>query len=112
MGRHAVVDIAQILRTPPRPPAPDRLPPGQLEHLRDALAQVGLRLDTRAPALERLSAQRALYEPYVNALSLRLRRASRTGRPSGVPFTIGTSAWGRASAAAAGSRDAVEDDHS
>src|SRR5262249_28460348 len=27
MGRHAAVDLAQILDSPPRPPTPDRLPP-------------------------------------------------------------------------------------
>jgi hypothetical protein len=112
MARHAVVDIAQILRTPPRPPAPDRLPPAQLEHLRDALAKVGLRLDTRGPAIERLAAQRAMYEPYVNALSSRLLMRLPDWAPKRRAIhNWETSAWGRVRAAAAGSRDAVEDDH-
>src|SRR6202011_4626107 len=31
MARHAIVDLAQILSTPPLPPRPDRLPPADFE---------------------------------------------------------------------------------
>ncbi|HVX65098.1 MAG TPA: potassium channel family protein [Bryobacteraceae bacterium] len=113
MARHTVVDIAQILRTPPRAPSPDRLGPEQLERLRAGLAQAGLRLDTSDAALERLAALRALYEPYVNALSQRLVMRLPDWAPERRAIhNWETSAWGRASAAAsAASNEAIEDDH-
>jgi hypothetical protein len=113
MARHTVVDIAQILRTPPLAPSPARLGPAQLERLRDGLAQAGLQLDTRVEALERLAALRALYEPYVNALSSRLMMRIPDWAPERRAIhNWETSAWGRANAPASiASPEAVEDDH-
>jgi hypothetical protein len=73
MARHASVDLASILSTPPMPPSPDRLPPEDLQRLREMLAERGLVLATGDEAESVLRDLRASYEPYVNALSRRLR---------------------------------------
>jgi len=72
MARHAVVDLAQVLGTPPRAPAPGRLPPGGLTQLASALATEGLALKDDRETERQLAELRALYEPYVNALALHL----------------------------------------
>ena len=69
MARHAVVDIAQILKTAPRPPEPARLPPATFRKLREELATAGILLRDDEESRIRLSQLRSMYEPYVNALS-------------------------------------------
>lgn len=68
IARHAVVDLAQILDTPPRPPESDRLPPASLTHLRVILGAAGLSLRDGDAAEQRLAALRRMYEPYISAL--------------------------------------------
>ena len=71
MARHAVVDLAQVLSTGIEVGAPSRLPKGAETALRAKLEVAGVRLD---PATEtHLAAYRKMYEPYVAALSHRLR---------------------------------------
>lgn len=41
MARHAVVDLARVLLTAPRPPRPERLTADDVAHLRDELAACG-----------------------------------------------------------------------
>ncbi|MBK9712784.1 MAG: two pore domain potassium channel family protein [Kouleothrix sp.] len=72
MARHAAVDLSQILGTPPRPPAADRLPPSDLARLRAILAGAGVPLREGAAAERKLAEMRAKYEPYVNAMSAHL----------------------------------------
>jgi hypothetical protein len=69
MARHVVVDISQILNTPPRPPEVDRLPPADLARLREILAGAGIPLQDGREADTRLAELRRMYEPYVNALA-------------------------------------------
>jgi hypothetical protein len=69
MARHAAVDLSQILGTPPRSPAADRLPPADLARLRAVLAASGYRLREGPDADEKLLHIRAKYEPYANALA-------------------------------------------
>jgi ion channel len=69
IARHAVVDLSQVLRTPPHPPVPDRLPPSRLHDVRAALRESGLALRDGEAADRRLGELRNLYEPYVNALA-------------------------------------------
>jgi hypothetical protein len=73
MARHAAVDLASTFGTPPVPPTPDRLPAEDLERLRQLLRDRGLVLASGDEADSVLSDLRASYEPYVNALSRRLR---------------------------------------
>jgi hypothetical protein len=69
MARHAVVDLAQILYTPPVTPEPDRLPYADLSRLRMSLAAAGIPLRDGASADQRLAELRRMYEPYVYALA-------------------------------------------
>jgi hypothetical protein len=69
MARHAVVDLAQILSSPPRQPERDRLSIAALEHVRSTLAAAGLRLREGSTADQKLAELRQMYEPYVVAMS-------------------------------------------
>ncbi|MEP6570988.1 MAG: potassium channel family protein [Acidobacteriota bacterium] len=98
MARHAVVDLAQIFWTTPPDPraAPSRLRPGELERIREILAKNGTHLRDGAEAEQKLAELRAMYEPYVGALSEMLMMTLP-------PWIVGsetidnwkTSAWGR-----------------
>ena len=107
IARHAVVDLAQVFYTPPRPPETDRLPPADWAQLQEALATAGYEPWTRAEADARLAEYRRLYEPYVNALGHHLELAlpgwMGEKRP---PDNWQTSAWERLSQKA-GRRAAV-----
>jgi ATP phosphoribosyltransferase regulatory subunit HisZ len=70
MARHAVVDLAQIFRTAPSSLEVDgRLKAGDLERIREILAKSGANLRDGEEAEQRLAELRAMYEPYVCALS-------------------------------------------
>ena len=71
-ARHTVGDLCQVTNSTPRPPEPDRLPPGGLAQVRTAMAQSGLMLREGADADRELAELRDLYEPYVAAISARL----------------------------------------
>src|SRR5207249_2492276 len=71
MARHAVVDLAQVFSTPPRPTA-ERLSSAQLAGLRERLASDGLGLRARPDFEPRLTELRRMYEPYVEALAQHL----------------------------------------
>ena len=98
MARHAVVDLAQIFRTMPSTPEPGacRLLPGDLDRIREILARNNTNLRDGGEAEEKLAALRAMYEPYVCALSEMLLMPLP-------PWIVGTeaidnwktSAWGR-----------------
>jgi len=79
IARHAVVDLSYSFRTTPMPPAEDRLPRTALDELigklREADVQPQADDDTVASRLTRM---REMYEPYVNALALRLELALPT----------------------------------
>jgi hypothetical protein len=68
MARHAVLDLCVIFRQAPAPPQPDRLAPPELERLRQFLTASGIHLREDNAAETKLTALRAMYEPYVNAL--------------------------------------------
>ncbi|HEY8202178.1 MAG TPA: potassium channel family protein, partial [Actinomycetota bacterium] len=61
MARHAVVDLAQVLGTPPRAPEPERLPPGDLAQLATGLAHAGLTLKSDRQTELALAELRVLY---------------------------------------------------
>lgn len=70
MGRHVVVDLAQVFQTPPVEPQTDRLPAARLTALRTQLEALGMKLLDDEIALRRLAELRAMYEPFAHALSL------------------------------------------
>jgi len=69
MARHAVVDLAQVFRTRPRPAPEDRLPAPVLAKLTADLAAAGFPLLAGTVATGRLTELRRTYEPYAAALS-------------------------------------------
>ncbi len=96
MARHVVVDLALVLHTPPREPETDRLPAADLAALQALLKGEGLRLQEGADVDRRLNELRRSYEPYVYALSKRLRLSvppwiSESGRADNWQV----SAWGK-----------------
>jgi hypothetical protein len=72
ISRHALVDLAQVLRIPPKQPVADRLSENDLEQLRDLLSFACVPVCSREAAEEKLRDLRSTYEPYVNGLSERL----------------------------------------
>ncbi len=72
MTRHAVVDLCQVLDTPPVPPALDRLSPADLDRLHAQLRDAGVPLRDGSAGVARLTELRRMYEPYVSSLSRRL----------------------------------------
>lgn len=69
MGRHTVVDLAQVFNTPPRARSAERLTTDQLERLLARLAAGGLELRHRTELMDRLAELRLMYEPLVAALA-------------------------------------------
>jgi ion channel len=72
IARHAVVDLAQVVRARYDPHGPDRLPGEEFQRLRQALADRGLRVQESPEAAEKLAYLRSLYEPYVAAIARNL----------------------------------------
>jgi hypothetical protein len=72
--RHAVVDLAYTLRARPTEPDPDRLPADDFKRLLDQLREASLEPaeEEEATLAERTAMLRSLYEPYVNALAMRV----------------------------------------
>jgi hypothetical protein len=69
IARHAVVDLSQVFGTPPKPLPHDRLSAQDLRHIRDVLAQHGMKLHDGEEADRKLAAFRKMYEPYIYALA-------------------------------------------
>jgi hypothetical protein len=88
MARHAVVDLCAVFRLEPTPPV-DRLPPSEESRLERFVAPVGVRLRTDEAAVVKFRALRALYEPYVQALSSFLIMPL----PEWVPTEDGNDTW-------------------
>jgi hypothetical protein len=71
-ARHAAVDLCRVLGAKPLDPAADRLPPEELAELRASLVGAGVVMRDDPLAHKKLRHLRAMYEPYVNAMSLHL----------------------------------------
>jgi Ion channel len=69
MARHAVVDLCAVFHLAPLPPASDRLPAGEAQRVEKFLANAGYTIRCDEACLGKFSAMRAMYEPYVQALS-------------------------------------------
>jgi hypothetical protein len=69
IARHAVVDLSQVFGTAPKPLPHDRLPAQDLRHIRDILAQHGMKLHDGEEADRKLTEFRKMYEPYIHALA-------------------------------------------
>ncbi|HEX4592043.1 MAG TPA: potassium channel family protein [Gemmataceae bacterium] len=73
VARHAIVDIALVLRLQPVPAAYDRLPPARLTELLAALRSAGWTVRDDEPAAAKLGELRGLYEPFAQSLADFLR---------------------------------------
>ncbi len=93
MARHAVVDLANIFRTPPLPPEETRLCKVDFLRLRVIAQTAGL--STPADLESRLADLRRIYEPYAKALSAHLLIALPPWIPTHRPPNWLTTAWGR-----------------
>jgi Ion channel len=98
MARHAIVDLAQIFRAQPQAPEINRLPPADLLRIRELLTEAGLEFSSGPAEDEKLKKLRAMYEPYVNALSEYLAIALPPWiHKKAITDNWKTSAWGRIS---------------
>src|ERR1700676_1428323 len=93
---HAVADLSQVFGKAPDSLPHDRLPAEQLRHIRDILAQHGLKLRDGEEADRRLIELRRMYEPYIYALAAYLNQTL----PPWIPQKKGkdnwqTTAWGQ-----------------
>jgi Ion channel len=98
IARHAVVDIAQIFRAAPTSVecCSTRLPPEELQRVRQILQASGIRLREGSEAEQRLLELRAMYEPYVVALADFLMMPLPPWiLPANAVDNWKTSAWGR-----------------
>jgi Ion channel len=114
MSRHTVVDLAQVFYRKPLVNAPNRLPPEDLERLRNTMKQIGFPMQGTEAADKKLLHLREMYEPYLQALAAYLY----VDLP---PWILSkeitdnwrTSAWGRISGFSAARQEEVTvDDHS
>ena len=74
MARHAVVDLAQVLRTFPQTGV-NRLSSAEFTDLQDMLAASGIRLKESTASEQKLAELRETYEPFVSALAERIQVA-------------------------------------
>jgi hypothetical protein len=72
VARHAMVDLAQVVSASYNPEVADRLPPAELERLRQTLSERGVKLRDGAEFEEKLARLRSLYESYAAAIALNL----------------------------------------
>jgi Ion channel len=112
IARHAVVDLSQVFGTSPSTLPSDRLPVAELRHIRDVLAQHGLKLHDDAAADTRLTELRNMYEPYIFALAHYLNQSL----PPWIPIKKGkdnwqTTAWGQSTGLLEAQPAAHHDDH-
>ncbi len=71
MGRHALGDLSQVLRAPPKFDVADRLSEAELAALVEALSTTGIAIDKEA-FRDKLKKLRKGYEPYAAALAQEL----------------------------------------
>jgi Ion channel len=69
VGRHAMVDLSQTLRAPPKPFVEDRLSPADLDRLRLTLEEHAVPGHGDPELHAKLAKLRYAYEPYVHSLS-------------------------------------------
>src|SRR5246127_4914295 len=89
IARHAGVDLSQVFGTAPKPLPHDRLPAQDLRHIRDILAQHGMKLHDGEEADRKLLEFRKMYEPYIHALANYLNQTL----PPWIPQKKGKDNW-------------------
>jgi hypothetical protein len=89
IARHACVDLAQVFGVSPEPLLRDRLDAEGLRHIRDVLAESGMKLRDGLEADAKLSKLRNMYEPYIYALGIYLSQPL----PPWIPLKQGKDNW-------------------
>jgi hypothetical protein len=111
MCRHTVVDLAQLFNEAPSTHEKDRLLAPELERLRAFLVKPGFQLRDDDASHKKLADLRAMYEPYLHALSRFLyMEVPPWILAQEITDNWKTSAWGRISGIA-GSDTQEADDH-
>jgi hypothetical protein len=96
MARHAIVDLALVMRRGPQAAAADRLPEARLCELAQELRKLGVSVRDDGEALAELARLRGLYEPFAVALSHHFRLRVLDVWPADErPDNWQTSAWMR-----------------
>ncbi|HEX3147347.1 MAG TPA: potassium channel family protein [Gemmataceae bacterium] len=96
MCRHALVDLALVLRRMPKDASVNRLPESRLTELLAALKSTGATVRDDGDAIARLTELRGLYEPFAAALAHHLRLTVPDIWPADDrPDNWQTSAWMR-----------------
>jgi hypothetical protein len=72
ISRHAVADLAEVLRVRPVRPSADRLPPEDVAAVRSLLVDCGASPNCAEDGDLKLAKLREMYESYLNGMSLRL----------------------------------------
>jgi hypothetical protein len=72
MASHAVKDLCAVFHLEPAFPLSDRLPVEERQGLESFLTASGFRLRSDEKSLAKLTAMRAMYEPYAHALAVYL----------------------------------------
>lgn len=112
MARHAVVDLALVLKIPPSVPPVDRLPADRLSKLRAELRAAGVETCEGEAMDEKLSELRAMYEPFLHGLAEHLLFALPPIIPENPrPDNWQTSAWMRRTPGIGALPSARDDDH-
>jgi Ion channel len=112
MCRHTVVDLAQIFHAAPRNNGPGRLPPEDLQRMRNLLSAAGVPLLDTPESNAKLAKLRQMYEPYLEALADHLYVElppwilSKEATDNWL-----TSAWGRISGFSPTEKVSATDDH-
>jgi hypothetical protein len=114
ISRHAVSDIAEILRVKPQPLVPDRLPPEDLTKVRALLIESGAGNGNDNNGLDKLGLKllelRQLYEPQLQGLSKLLMMPLPTWGADPKPVVKGRpTVWSRITSAKADPQARAED---
>ncbi len=112
IARHAVVDLAEVLRVPALPITKDRLPPQDVAEVRSLLVECRAASRCGEAGDRKLIELREMYEPYLVGLSKRLMMPLPSwGVGSTFVENWKRSAWGRISSNASSESDRGKSEH-
>jgi hypothetical protein len=110
ISRHALVDLAQVMYIPPKPPLSDRLSDSELDQLHKLLSAAGIVAD-KSGMEQKLHDLRSMYEPYLVGFSQRLLMPyPGWKRRAGAADNWKTSAWEKISSESSAPIGAVLDE--
>jgi hypothetical protein len=112
IARHAIVDLAEVLRIPTSKPVHDRLPLHDVSHVRDLLVECRASSKCGESGDLKLAELREMYEPYLHGLSIRLLMPIPSwGVGRNFVENWKRSAWDRISGPASSGKTTTESSH-